>query len=131
MNVGKAQIGVLAEKYRELAIIKGNELLMPVKVAIEFLKDMTEHGEIVVGCDGWRYVDYDRGWIVQDLDVELSLGTEETWEEMTPSENTALMLPFLAGIPDEIDFVSFQFKDYGATDALMDMLREGRPHTAE
>lgn len=52
MNMGKAQIGVLAEKYRDLAVIWGTELLMPVKVAIEFLKDMTEHGEIVVGCDG-------------------------------------------------------------------------------
>lgn len=122
--MNKEQIETLAEKYRGLTTLKGTGLLLPPEAAMALVKDLVAYGEMIMGCDGWRYIDYKRGWIVQDLGVDLAVEEEIAWDEMTPARNAAVILPFLAGIPAEIDLVSLQFNDVEVKDALMDALRE-------
>lgn len=101
----------LIETWKPHIIVKGSEFLLPLQMAISFAEDLVMVEEIIIGYDGWRYVDKARNWIVQATEVELTLEEHISWENMTPEKNFEILQTFLKCVPENIDFISFQMNN--------------------
>src|SRR6476469_9616220 len=66
----------IAEKYRVLGISKGSEILLSRSQAIEFINDLVSTGATIYGISGWRVINKDKGWIVQDLSADFAVPEE-------------------------------------------------------
>ena len=85
--------------------------MLPLQMASAFAKDLAMVEEIILGYDGWRYVDKTKNWIVQVMEVELTLEEYISWESMTPESNHEILQKFLMRVPENVDFISFQLND--------------------
>lgn len=112
-------LSTLIDKWKSHLIVKGAELLLPVQMAIPFAEDLVNLGEIIMGYDGWRYVDEAKKWIVQVLEAELTLEEYISWGNMTPERNFEILRTFLMKVPSEIDFISFRLNDPELENKLM------------
>ena len=64
----------LIHKYLPKAILKGGELLLPPKVAIDFAEEIAAIGIVIEGVDGWKLLDASTSKAVQDLSVDFYVG---------------------------------------------------------
>ncbi len=94
-------------KYRAEGIVKGSEFLLPPETAVCLVDDLEAIGVVILGVDGWRYVDKEKGWIVQDLEVELSVDDMILQGDQPARRSAALARDFIANrLPKKVDFVS-------------------------
>jgi len=101
----------LVEKYGSQFIIRGTEFMMQPEIAAALARDLAKAGEIILGCDGWRYVNLSKMWIVQDLEIELVIEEHIPWDEMSPQRNAEMVQSFIAALPERIDLVSLELND--------------------
>lgn len=111
----------LIEKWRLHVIPKGSEFLLPPNMAVEFATDIARQNELIMGWYGWRYVDKEKGWIVQDLAVELSVEELVPWVDMTPKRNLQTVVEFLKNLTSSTDLVSFQLNDPAIEEKIIEV----------
>ena len=99
----------LANQYRHYGIKKGSEVLFQPEKALLFLDDLARNNVMVVGCDLWKYVDKEKGWIVELLGAGFIVN-----ELITNIDQAAnLTKQFIrAKLPEDAEFVSLILLDY-------------------
>jgi hypothetical protein len=121
MNV---QLRHLAEQYRGRGIIKGTELLLRPEDAIRLSKDLATLNVLIIGCEGWYYINEANKWIVQDLAIELSVESFIPYDQLTVEQAGQIVLYFLIEqLPSHISFVSLHLDDPDI-ESLFTTLRE-------
>lgn len=89
-------------------IKKGSEFLIPPSKGSEFVDELQNIEMVILGLDGWYYVDKDSQWIVQDLSVDFSVDESIIESDEAVSQSAAIVKDYIANqLPDQIDFVSF------------------------
>lgn len=125
MKMNENNLSFLIEKWGPYIIARGSEFMLPSPMAIAFAEDLTKTEEIILGCDGWRYVDRSKDGIVQVLEVELSIEDYIAWDNMTPAKNLEVIRTFLKSLPQNVDLISFQMNDPEASDKLIQAASSG------
>lgn len=96
------------QKYKPCGIEHGVEFLLPPNTALHFAHDLQKINVTIMGVDGWFYVDQDKGWIVQDLDVDLSIDEETLQEHNAVEKSVVIASRFIRKqLPKRTEFVSF------------------------
>lgn len=94
--------------------------MLPPQKVFPFVEDLIKANELFVGCDGWRYVDRSKNWIVQDLGINFSVEEYFSWDEMTPEKNLELLPSFLNDLPENIDLISVDLNDPEVTARIIE-----------
>ncbi len=103
----------LANQYRPHGIKKGGEVLFEPEKALLFLEDLSRNNVMVVGCDLWKYVDKEKGWLVELLGAGFLVNELVT----DINEATNLIKQFIKEkLPDDAELVSLIFQDYSILD---------------
>lgn len=110
----------LVEQYRSRGIVKGHELLLPPDFALQMLEELTENSIVVVDCSIWTYIDREKGWIIE---IPYS-GLRPEVTEATLVRNRVVAEFVKAGLPDNVDFVSFVFLKPEVADIIDEALHE-------
>lgn len=108
-NMNNQSLSELANQYRPYGINHGGEFLFSPEKAILFLDDLARNNVMVIGCDLWKYVNKEKGWIVE------LLGAGFVVNELVTDINQAasLIKQFIKEkLPDDAEFVSLIFQDY-------------------
>ena len=104
----QVQLTQIMNKYRPLGVMKGSEFLLTPDDAIRLIDDLEAIGIAITGVDGWRYVDRDKGWIVQDLEVDLSIDDAILQGEQPVQKSSAIAKNYIRNrLPERVSFVSF------------------------
>jgi len=104
----KEQLIHLLEAYRSLGIVKGGELCLPPHDALRLADDLEAIGVVVMGLDGWYYIDQDKGMIAQDLSVDLYVGDDVLRSSNSVHNSISIVKDFISTrLPERIAFVSF------------------------
>jgi len=105
----------IAKRYMKDGILKGKELLLPPDKIIGLVDDLLDQGISIVGCDLWRYVDREKGWIVQLVGAGLAI--EDT--KKSPGELASLVKNYLTNeLPGDAELVSLLFEDIRVYDCF-------------
>jgi hypothetical protein len=113
-----SKINLLQSKYSSHLIKRGSSLLLPPRIAPAFVEDLAAINELILGCDGWHFVDKLKDYLVQDLAVELSVDEFIPWNEMTAQKNAIVVQTFIENLPTSIDLISFNLNDPHVKEAL-------------
>ena len=96
------------QRYKPCGIEHGVEFLLPPSTALHFAHDLQKINVGIMGVDGWFYVNQDKGWIVQDLDVDLSIDEDTLQEDNAVEKSVAIASRFIRKqLPKRTEFVSF------------------------
>jgi hypothetical protein len=106
-GISRDDLTEIMNKYRQLGIVKGKELLLPPDQALRLADDLEGVGVAIMSLDGWYYVDRDRGWIVQDLKTDLSLDSDVYSGMQGVHRSVLAVKTFLNQLSRQVDFVSF------------------------
>lgn len=108
------------KKYVPLGIIKGNDLLLPPKLAISFVEELSQIGILITGYDVWKYVNREHhpSWIVNLLGAGKYLGDEELNADSIDAGKSGEIFKkaILEHLPPDAEFVSLIFLDEGIYD---------------
>jgi hypothetical protein len=97
----------LYEKYHLLGIVKGNELLLPIDLALQFATELRAIYVRVLGVTGWRFVDQCKCDIVEDMRVDYYVGDEIYFGPNASEESINAVVSYLMNrIPKDVNFVT-------------------------
>jgi len=102
------QLNTLMTKYQQKGIIKGGELLLPLEISWRFLVELSKLEVLVLGIDGWYYVNPAEKKIVQDISVGYYVGDDALNLSDRAAESVRRVKDFLSTLnADKTPLVSF------------------------
>jgi hypothetical protein len=96
----------LIVKYKALGIKYSNELLMPPKIAISLIGELSKNDVMVVGCDLWRYLDKrnEGSGFVTLIGAGIGL---DNFKDLAPEQTGEMIQAFLIyQLPNDAELVS-------------------------
>lgn len=96
------------DKYVRKGIRKGSELLLPISVAQDVLKELPDAEIAIAGLTVWKYVRLQSGELGIAEEWQLSKFFEdEIYKELDACEQTAkASLEYIDSLPEYIDFIT-------------------------
>jgi hypothetical protein len=96
----------IAAKYRDFAIKHGNEFLFRVDVGLSLIEEFGQNDIMILGCILWKYVDQEKGWIVELLGAGFDIKEQQATAEQAARTLRHLILTQL---PDDAELISLIF----------------------
>ena len=94
-------------KYQSVGIEKGSAFLLPPKLAVSFIEDLSTHNIFMLGVTSWTYVNLNDGGkgIAQDLANDYSID-EEIVESNNVAQSAEQCISFVQQVSGIVDLVS-------------------------
>jgi len=98
---------IVIEKYKIVGIEKGSEFLLPPKLAISFIQDLSQQGLLLLGVTTWKYVDLRDGGkgIAQDLAHEFDVSADVI-KANDIEQSAQQCLTYVRTVAEKVDLIS-------------------------
>jgi hypothetical protein len=107
---GTDVVSRVADAYRRLGVIKGSVILLSRTQVLAFIHDLVLAGATIYGVDGWRIIDADKGWIVQELEADFAVPEEILRLPDNSQISGTLAIQYIrADVPANVDYLSITY----------------------